>query len=161
MLSHVVEVIILRARLVNSGTCLIWKVAHFGLPAAGIISLALLNPSIGKDTEPLLQSKMLQDLSVLVAEVRMGAVIEVGEPNFALFTRATRTIQRLLDALLAGELPSKLPEAEPIIPQQHENSDFIGDWDPWINADPWEFEIDFWANLAEHPSLQGSEHQTR
>ncbi|KFY86638.1 hypothetical protein V500_07501 [Pseudogymnoascus sp. VKM F-4518 (FW-2643)] len=155
MLSLVVETIVLRERLVNSGTCLIWKVALYGLPAAGIISLALLNPSSGKSIRPLLRSKMLQDLSVLVAEVRTGAFIQAGEPNFALFSRATQTIQILLNIMMGGELAPKLPEAEPTPLPQHLNSDPIEDWDPWISNDPWEFEIDFWANLAAHPSLQG------
>lgn len=26
-------------------------------------------------------------------------------------------------------------------------------WDPYINLDTWDFEIDFWANLADHPTL--------
>ncbi|KFY41746.1 hypothetical protein V495_04814 [Pseudogymnoascus sp. VKM F-4514 (FW-929)] len=158
MLSLVVETIVLRERLVNSGTSLIWKVSFYGLPAAGIISLALLNPSSsGKSIRPLQRSKMLQDLSVLVAEVRTGAFIQAGEPNFALFTRATQTIQILLNILMGGELAPRIPEAEPtpLSPQNLPPDQPIDDWDPWINNDPWEFEIDFWANLAEHPSLQG------
>jgi hypothetical protein len=100
---------------------------------------------------------MLQDLSVLVAEVRTGAFIQAGEPNFALFTRATQTIQILLNILMGGELAPRIPEAEPapLSPQNLPPDQPIEDWDPWINNDPWEFEIDFWANLAEHPSLQG------
>ncbi|OBT83805.1 hypothetical protein VE02_08659 [Pseudogymnoascus sp. 03VT05] len=158
MLSLVVETIVLRERLVNSGTSLIWKVSLYGLPAAGIISLALLNPSSGgKSIRPLQRSKMLQDLSVLVAEVRTGAFIQAGEPNFALFTRATQTIQILLNILMGGELGPKITEAEPtpLLPQQLPSDLPIDDWDPWINNDPWKFEIDFWANLAAHPSLQG------
>ncbi|KAH6664578.1 hypothetical protein B0J14DRAFT_630429 [Halenospora varia] len=158
MLSLVVEAIVLRDRLVNSGTCLIWKVAHFGLPAAGIVSLALLNSSIGKDIGPLLRSKILQDLSVLVAEVGTGAVIQAGQPNFAIFTRAIRTIQSLLNILMGGDLTSRFPDSEPEIPNQYLNCNSIQAWDPWINSDPWDFEIEFWANLAEHPSLQGFEH---
>jgi hypothetical protein len=142
-----------------------YEVALFGLPAAGIVCVALLNPSIGRGSRPFLRSKVLQDLSVLAAEIRIGAVIQAGEPNFALFTRATRTIQSLLDTLMASEfparLPSRLPEAEPILPQQHLNFDLLEDWDPWINADPWEFESDFWTTLAEHPSLHGAGPEVR
>ncbi|KAH8585313.1 hypothetical protein B0O99DRAFT_657354 [Bisporella sp. PMI_857] len=155
MLSLVVEVIVLREYLVNSGTCL---VAHYGLPAAGIISLALLSHSASRSIWPFLRSKMLQDLSVLVAEIRTGAVIEAGEPNFALFNRATKTIQSLLTILLGGELPPKPLETQPEIVQQHPTLDSVNEWGPWISSDPWDFEIDFWVNLAEHPSLQGFEH---
>ena len=29
------------------------------------------------------------------------------------------------------------------------------DWAPWANQDSWDFEFDFWLNLAEHPNLAG------
>ncbi|RDW58384.1 hypothetical protein BP5796_12314 [Coleophoma crateriformis] len=145
MLSLVVEAIVLRDRLV----------AHYGLPAAGITSLAMLHPSVGKDIGPLLRSKILQDLSGLVAEVTTGAFIQAGQPNFALFTRATRTIQTLLNNLMGGEPPSSEVEIAPQQPRL--NSEPMDDWDPWVNADIWDFEMNFWDNLAEHPSLQGFE----
>ncbi|KAH7155805.1 hypothetical protein B0J13DRAFT_593801 [Dactylonectria estremocensis] len=151
MLSHIVEIIILRDRLVNSGTSLIWKVAQFGLPAAGIISLALLNPTGSTGAGSFSRCRLVQDLSVLVAEIRTGAVIQAGEPNFALFTRATSTIQSLLDSIMTwGQ-----PRAEPLSTQVDPSTAYIDRWDPCINFDPWEFEIDFWANLAEHPTLHG------
>ncbi|KAH7145479.1 hypothetical protein B0J13DRAFT_553560 [Dactylonectria estremocensis] len=143
MLSITVEVIILRDQLVNSGSCLIWKVAQYGLPAAGIISLALLN-SATTDTISHSRSKMIQALSVLVAEVTTGAWIQAGEPNFALFTRATRTIQSLLDSLLAARPPE--------VPQDLGHN-LIEAWDPYASSPLWEFEMDFWENLAEHPTL--------
>ncbi|KAJ5496528.1 hypothetical protein N7463_008515 [Penicillium fimorum] len=149
MLSITVEVIILRDRLVNSGTSLIWKVAQYGLPAAGIVSLALLHP-ISADCRPFPRSKMLQDLSTLVAEISIGAWIQAGEPNFALFTRATQTIRSLLDSLTAWK-----PHTELCNSHQNENTDLTEDWNAFIDSQPWEFEMDFWANLAEHPTLIG------
>ncbi|KAK7397709.1 hypothetical protein QQX98_012924 [Neonectria punicea] len=155
MLSHIVEVIILRDRLVNSGTSLIWKVAQYGLPAAGIISLALLNSTVNTGASPFSRSRLVQDLSVLVAEIRTGAVIQAGEPNFALFTRATSTIQSLLDSLMTwGQ-----SRTDTLNSQVDTSTQYIDRWDPCINFDPWEFEIDFWANLAEHPTLHGSTHE--
>ncbi|KAH8734476.1 hypothetical protein BGZ61DRAFT_442601 [Ilyonectria robusta] len=153
MLSHVVEVIILRDRMVNSGTSLIWKVAQFGLPAAGIISLALLNPTVNTGAGSFSRSRLVQDLSVLVAEIRTGAVIQAGEPNFALFTRATSTIQSLLDSVMTwGQ-----PRPETLNSQVDPPAQYMDRWGPCINFDPWEFEIDFWANLAEHPTLHSHE----
>ncbi|KAJ5607118.1 hypothetical protein N7537_003737 [Penicillium hordei] len=149
MLSITVEVIILRDRLVNSGTSLIWKVAQYGLPAAGIVSLALLHP-ISADCRPFPRSKMLQDLSTLVAEISIGAWIQAGEPNFALFTRATQTIRSLLDSLTAWK-----PHTELCSSHQNENTYLTEDWNAFIDSQPWEFEMDFWANLAEHPTLTG------
>lgn len=91
---------------------------------------------------------MIQGLSVLVAEITIGAWIQPGEPNYALFSQATRTIQSLLDSLTAvKEQPSKASGDS----QQLMNSD--GTWDPYINSQSWELEMDFWASLAEHPTL--------
>ncbi|KXH34928.1 hypothetical protein CSIM01_01964 [Colletotrichum simmondsii] len=145
MLSIVVEVILLRDQLVNSGTCLIWKVAQYGLPAAGVISLALLKENAGSDVFLHSRSKMIQDLSVLVAETRTGAWIQAGEPNFALFTRATGTIQTMLDSLLAAR-----PSAEQV---QTTNIATLEVWEPYSNHQLWDFEMEFWSNLAEHPTL--------
>ncbi|UKZ74349.1 hypothetical protein TrVFT333_002014 [Trichoderma virens FT-333] len=147
MLSIVVETIILRDRMANSGTCLIWKVAQYGLPAAGIISLALLN-STAPDSRQFSRSKMIQALSVLVAEITIGAWIQPGEPNFALFSQATRTIQSLLDSLTAIKAPSRASDSQQLL-----NSDVADNWDPYINSQSWELEMDFWASLAEHPTL--------
>ncbi|KAJ4865317.1 fungal specific transcription factor domain-containing protein [Trichoderma breve] len=147
MLSIVVETIILRDRMANSGTCLIWKVAQYGLPAAGIISLALLN-STAPDSRQFSRSKMIQALSVLVAEITIGAWIQPGEPNFALFSQATRTIQSLLDSLTALKAASGASDSQQLL-----NSDVADNWDPYINSQSWELEMDFWASLAEHPTL--------
>ncbi|KAJ0116896.1 hypothetical protein J7T55_003310 [Diaporthe amygdali] len=146
MLSIVVEVIILRDQLVNSGSCLIWKVAQYGLPAAGVISLALLKAT-ASDMLLHSRSKMIQDLSVLVAEIKTGAWIQAGEPNFALFTRATRTIQALLDSLLAAR-----PVTAATQTSRNEQAEI---WEPYTNHQVWDFEMEFWSNLAEHPTLLG------
>lgn len=171
MLSLVVEVIILRDRLVNSGSSLIWKVglgspsilmvhgmlisrqvAQYGLPAAGVVSLALLTHPVGTGVEPFSRTKMVQDLSVLVAEIRTGAVIQDGEPNFALFTRATQTIQSLLDSLMVWRSPGATANVQPSLGLCD-----LEDWGLLGNLDPWEFEFGFWANLAEHPTLLNQE----
>lgn len=84
---------------------------------------------------------MIQALCTFAAEVTTGAWIQAGEPNFALFTRATRTIQSLLDSLLAARAPQDLSQ------------NVVEVWNPYANSQMWEFEVDFWANLAEHPNL--------
>lgn len=90
-------------------------------------------------------------MSALVAEITTGAWIQAGEPNFALFSRATQTIRTLLDSLMNGK-----PQQEPNAPgstYSAEAASLTEDWNSTIDSHPWEFEIDFWANLAEHPIL--------
>jgi hypothetical protein len=93
---------------------------------------------------------MVQDLSALVAEITIGAWIQAGEPNFALFTRVTRTIQSLLDSLMAWK-----PQMGSYNSQRNQGTDLTEDWNTLINSQPLEFEMDFWASLAEHPTLLG------
>ncbi|KKY13512.1 putative fungal specific transcription factor domain-containing protein [Diplodia seriata] len=145
MLSLAVEAIILRQNLVNSGTSL---VAQYGLPAAGVTSLALLNPSTSAAIAPVTRSRMVQDLSVLVAEMRAGVLIKAGEPNFALFTRATRTIQSLLDSLMVWR-----PDPDANADLLGCTADFLEGWQTQGGFEPWEFEQGFWEGLAGHPTL--------
>lgn len=151
MLSLVVEVMLLRNKLVNSGTNWLWKVAHFGLPAAGVISLALLRRS-GTSTPAKIKSQMIQSLCVLVAEVRSGAIISPENPKFELFTRATRTISSILDSSLTLAPPVRVSMANL---QDNASFDISTNWNPDISFEPWDFEADFWENLATHPTIAG------
>ncbi|KAG5659466.1 hypothetical protein KAF25_002025 [Fusarium avenaceum] len=148
MLSLVTEAIMLRDRLVNSGTSLTWKVAQYGLPAAGIISLSLLNV-LAYDDWAGQRTKCIQDLNILVAKLKVGAIVRAGEANFALFSRATRTMQSLLNLLADGTS---------MISQRTQTPDsniwnLTGDLNLFANFEPWDFEFDFWASLADHPGL--------
>ncbi|KAH6994725.1 hypothetical protein EDB82DRAFT_546178 [Fusarium venenatum] len=136
MLSSVTEAIMLRDRLVNSGTSLTWKVAQYGLPAAGIISLSLLNLPAYDDWAGQ-RTKCIQDLNILVAKLKVGAIVRAGEANFALFSRATRTMQSLLNTLA----------------DDSDNRNLASDLNLFANLEPWDFEVDFWASLADHPGL--------
>lgn len=110
--------------------------------------MALLSPTTDNSLGPSSRSKMVQDLSVLVAEIRTGAVIQDGEPNFALFTRATQTIQSLLDSLMVWRSTATAVDS-----QISWGAGQPDDWGLCSDLDPWEFEMRFWANLAEHPTL--------
>ena len=96
-------------------------------------------------------AKALQDLSVLVAEIGLGALVQPGEPNYALLIGATRTIQSLLDAFMSGEL-NHFPESGSTTAEPPPISN-LDQWLPWTNTDFWDFETDFWRNLADHPTL--------
>lgn len=100
---------------------------------------------------------MLQNLTVLVNEINLGAVVATGDPNHELCMRATQTIQSLLDTAMAAQPLGGYSEPGPPLTDQSLNTGLMGDWTPWINAEPWDFELDFWTNLAEHPLLLGNE----
>ncbi|KAJ5132889.1 hypothetical protein N7448_007047 [Penicillium atrosanguineum] len=142
MLALVVEIILLREQLTNSGTGLIWKVAYYGLPAAGILLLALLKQH--SHTPGISRNKILQDLSVFVAEVQIGTIVKPGDPNYALLSKATSTIQRFLDSF-HSDAGQPVPEAG-----HEEGSD---DWAALLSQDLWDLEAGFWRSLADHPSL--------
>ncbi|CAG7924654.1 unnamed protein product [Penicillium olsonii] len=135
MLTLVVEIILLRDQLTNSGTGLIWKVAYYGLPAAGMMLLAMLKQKMPRAH----RTRSLQDLSVFVAEVQIGTIVRAGDPNYALLSKATRTIQRFLDTTRSDAL------VEPVGQED--------EWAALLSQDLWDFEAGFWQSLADHPSL--------
>lgn len=143
MLALVVEAILFRDQLTNSGTGLIWKVAYYGLPAAGIILLALLKQH-SNATQGISRTKILQDLSVFVAEVQIGTIVRPGDPNYALLSRATQTIQRFLDSFHSDSAPQ---------PPETGHDDGNEDWAALLSQDLWDYEAGFWQSLADHPSL--------
>ncbi|KAJ5239473.1 hypothetical protein N7468_004092 [Penicillium chermesinum] len=143
MLALVVEVILLRDQLTNSGTGLIWKVAYYGLPAAGIILLALLKQH-SLTPQGVSRTKILQDLSVFVAEVQIGTIVQPGDPNYALLSKAAQTIQRFLDSIHSDSVQVQT------VPERDEGSD---DWTALLSQDLWDFEAGFWQSLADHPAL--------
>ncbi|KAJ4135275.1 hypothetical protein NW768_004897 [Fusarium equiseti] len=119
---------------------------RYGLPAAGIISLALLNLPFYGDQANHQRAKFIEDLSILVAKLKVGAIVRAGEANFALFSRATRTMQSLLNSLAGGA--SQQTEL-----QEVNNGNLTSELQLFANVEPWDFELDFWANLADHPVL--------
>ncbi|KAF2704996.1 hypothetical protein K504DRAFT_506464 [Pleomassaria siparia CBS 279.74] len=152
MLSIVVEAIVLKHRLANSGTSL---VAYYGLAAAGVICLALLNSAFGGSNTEVSASKSIRDLSVLVAQVETGALVQPEDPNYALLSGAAQTIKNLLDRLITNKFSKQPPiQAPPPEPFAHASASYVEeDWNSWDNQGLQEFDPDFWLNLAEHPFL--------
>lgn len=132
------------------------QVAYYGLPAAAILCLALLNNSVVIVISELSLAKVVQDLSVLVAQVENGCVVHVEEPNYALLAGATRTIKNLLDRVLSGTMRDEFSQGDREPPLLTSSIGEELDWMPWAaEGDPWDFESGFWENLAEHPALGG------
>ncbi|KAE8409965.1 hypothetical protein BDV37DRAFT_277613 [Aspergillus pseudonomiae] len=137
MMSLVVESILVRDQLVNSGTALVWRVAHYGLPAAGIILLAMLRQQDIPSLAQISWTRAVQDLTVFVAEVEAGSFIKQGDPNYALLSKASQTIRRFIDTVQPPVAHRRVDES----------------WTGFLSQDPWDFEYSFWENLADHPSL--------
>jgi hypothetical protein len=128
------------------------------LPAAGIISLSLLNRSFKEQEVGVSVSKVYQDLSVLVAEVETGALVDFQHPNYALLSDATRTIKTLLDRLILSDL-ARVPEFHPESANPAASLTMMSEDNgvPWTIQDTWDFETNFWHDLAGHPFLLGND----
>ncbi|KAJ9622825.1 hypothetical protein H2204_011434 [Knufia peltigerae] len=159
ILSLVVEAIILREKLANAGTSLLWKVAHYGLPAAGVICFSMLRPSFWQpDARTLDVPKILQDLSVFASEIQLGGLLQPGDPNYALLHRATSAIQSLLRVALSssGRIadfrnPDNFSQNVPQHDNQHQID--LSSFNFPAYTDFWGCELDFWQDLDEHPLL--------
>lgn len=108
ILELVVDVVLVRDRLANSGTNLSWKVTYYGLPAVGILLLAIVrrhkssattNDGTQSAPPPVNQSKVIRLLIVLVAELETGTLAKPDEPNYGLVSTATETIQGFLNSV--------------------------------------------------------------
>jgi hypothetical protein len=93
-------------------------------------------------------NRVRRELSLLVAEIQLGSVVQLGEPNYALLSTAMRTIEAFIDSLDSEAFLGNMTDA-PWLPRM-QNGDEI----PFhLSPDPWNFELSFWQDLAEHPYL--------
>lgn len=129
------------------------QICHYGLPAAGILCLSLLQSTPSSRLTVLPRSRVLQDLSVLVAQVDSGILIDPSDPDYALLTAATRAIQTILDKVLTPDVPRGPPgqqQCEVADPHMNGTDE---DWLHWPSYENLDFEVDFWTTLIEHPVL--------
>jgi hypothetical protein len=130
------------------------NVAYYGLLAAGLISIALVNRSLAVENHQTCISKVFQDLSLPVGEVErveLGTLVYVNSPNYALLSRTTQTIRTLLERMIShsynmtttsGDQPVALADSE-----QMAGLDDVS-WDLWENNNFQDFEINSWHNLT-------------
>ena len=155
LLSLVVQAVLARDRLANSGSGIVWKVIFHGLPASGIILLAILGQRNPQNLGGLSRVRVLQNLRILVAEIRIGVLSHPREPNFALLSRAAQTIENFLDSEERHDHHSSN--------QINSHQDAPGQLGPWasnMNLEAWDFDLGFWENLAEHPFLASMDFST-
>lgn len=133
---------------------------YYGLAAAGALCLWLLNDSPETRKFSIRRSKVLQNLSVLVAEIEVGSLVEADDSNYKLLISASHTISNLLDQLLHETVGIQKENGNFFEPPLLADMGNQPVWSPWDNAALQEFEMDFWLNLAGHPSLTGAENPT-
>ncbi|PWY75196.1 hypothetical protein BO94DRAFT_209682 [Aspergillus sclerotioniger CBS 115572] len=145
MLALVVEAIVVREQLTNSGTSLTWKIVHYGLPAAGMMLLAMLKQGNASMPAGLSRAKVLQDLSVFVVEIQKGTIVMRGDPIYVLLSKATRTIQKLLESFHSGSTEYEMKGG-------CANVNIGDDWGVTLGQDLWDFDTGFWDSLVDHAS---------
>lgn len=122
------------------------QIAYYGLPSAGILLLAILRQQRDPHCPRVPRAKVLEDLTVLAAEVGRGTVVRPEEPNYALIFKATQTIQRFLNYIHSEESTN-------IAAQQQASSQSNNDWLAQWDHEPRDFDIDFWEGLVDNSSL--------
>lgn len=116
------------------------QVAHYGLPAAGVLALHLLSLSVSYDPRLMQEeSHTLQEIGLLVAAVQMGAVVQVGEPNYALLRRAAQTLEGVLQ-MLSEKVYHDLSGSQ----SAEHLSAHAFTWDSMARTTSWDFGPDFW-----------------
>jgi hypothetical protein len=123
------------------------QIAHYGLPAAGILLVDGLRQSNKACFAWRCRRRLWQDFSVLVAEVQAGSVVREGDANYALLYKAAQTIQHFLDCSSDDE-SHQVNSTEAM--EEVSSSEA---WFSFLNPDPWSLEIGFWDSLGKHPFL--------
>ncbi|KAL7769991.1 hypothetical protein ACKLNR_001375 [Fusarium oxysporum f. sp. zingiberi] len=152
ILSLVVEAVLFKDHLVHSGTSLTWKVVYYGLAAAGVICLSLLQNQYSLEHELAAAPKILRDLGVLVAEIEYGTLVYKEDANYALLAGATQTIKNILDNISRSRLDQRrLNVQAPDATAQDDPELGSASWDLWGTGNLQDFDTNFWLMLAEHP----------
>ncbi|KAK8150437.1 hypothetical protein G3M48_001909 [Beauveria asiatica] len=150
MFELVVEALLLRERIIDSGTSLVWKVVYYGLSAAGILCLALLRPSFLFVQEHIDVSQILRDLAVLTGVVEKGSLVDAEDANYALLAGAIKAIKSVLDRVDPNSLNCRSPRhtmEEPAAPDSTAASN--GSWDSWYFNYFQDLQNPFWQTIAQ------------
>lgn len=78
----------------------------------------------------------------------MGTIVRIGDPNYALFSKATQTIQRFLSTVGSNELMPVSEIQSGLSPNHAED-----DWALQLDPDMWNLDSELWENLSGHPFL--------
>lgn len=115
-----------------------------------MLCLALLYNTFDRAPSTTTPSKTIQNLSVLVAEIEAGALLQQEDPNYALLSGATSAIKNLLDRMISSKFVAQsemhaIPELTEL-PALQVND---GDLTTWDTQGLQDFDPGFWLNLSE------------
>lgn len=99
--------------------------------------------------DALQDAQVIRDLGIVVTEVDLGTIVRPMEPNYALLSRATDTIKKFLIRFHTQDRQADPSQGLNILQPMPEGNQ----WDLQSQLEPWDFEINFWDYLAEHPSM--------
>ena len=99
----------------------------------------------------ILRAQTWQHLSLLVGEIQLGTFVGLDDPNYDLFCKAARTIQKFLDSTIADTMHASSEKSRPPELQDADS------WPTNIDSDVWNFDFGLWDSLSEHPLLAGDD----
>lgn len=171
MLALITEAISLRDLLVNVGTSLLWKVrinpsqlmgqlilskvAHYGLPAAGLICLFMLRPAFWQPLQDHSTHKILLDLGNLASAVQLGSLLPKEAPYYNLLYRAASTILGLVSSHreVMDDLERIERSVESLSQPEEEQQAGLPNLNLSAYSYLWGCKISFWQDLGAYPSL--------
>lgn len=107
-----------------------------------MILLAMLKKT--QHAERCLHVTVVQQLSVLVAEIDMGTIVKDEEPLYPLFSQVSRTIKSFLNGIHFGT------KHQTSNTQPRPRTQGGEPCSPYIDLNTLDFEIGFWQNLEDY-----------
>jgi hypothetical protein len=145
ILAAVIEATSMRGAL-PTGACLSWIIVLHGVPAAAVLALELLQLNV----QAVSHARIKQDLCVFISY--LNTVHVPGEGNYILAEQCRKTLQHIMDKVLATEPPrSEQPvqqRVEALASGHHTTgiTEDLGVYDfSWLDAA--HFDHDFWDSL--------------
>ncbi len=149
-LAHKILIVVIEMRnmrgVLSTSACLSWMIVLNGLPAAAVLALELLQLNVNAISH----ARVKQDLCVFISYLKWVHI--PGEGNFSLADRGRKTLQHIMDKVLATEAPrleqQEQRRAEGVTGGVDSTAlvDDLGVYDfSWLDAG--HFDQDFWDNL--------------
>ncbi|RAH41176.1 uncharacterized protein BO95DRAFT_275540 [Aspergillus brunneoviolaceus CBS 621.78] len=138
-------------RLVEHKLTQVCQIVHYGLPAAGIILLAVLNQRCSSAPVPTPRPRAIQNLTLLAAELSGGSVVQLQDPNYDLISKVLSRISlQRVHCGIAGTRSAVSPHHDPRRLGRISKPALVGPG-PWVLAESGRYPI--FGRPNEHLSL--------